>query len=299
VIRLPAIAYEPARMGIGLRLGNPTGFGRTAGRLVSAAASAWLLAITLPVSIAIANASTRPVGDDFTLYRDAAERWLAGGQFYPASQLAGHWAIGQGGILYPPVTLWLFVPFTVLPAVLWWLIPAAVVGWAMWRLRPGALSWPVMAFLVGFSPFPLFVRAGNPMIWALAAMFAGCATVGPSVLVLLKPSLAPFAVLGIWRRRWWLWAAGFAFACLPFGLMWVDWARSLLGSDGTLAYSYREIGVFLVPLVAWAGRQRPSQEASAPRAGATVSGAPARSLAMAAGIRQRASMLRPVARRAR
>jgi hypothetical protein len=246
---------------IGLELGDRVGRPRTVGRLASAAASAWLLVATLPITIA-ASAGTRPAGD-FLLYRDAAARWLAGGQFYPASQLAGHWTISGGAILYPPVTLWLFVPFTGLPAVLWWAIPALLVAWALWRLRPGALAWPVMAFLVGFSAFPAFVRAGNPMMWALTAMFAGCATVGPSVLVLLKPSLAPFALFGAWDRRWWLWAGGFALACLPFGFLWLDWVRSLLGSNGSLAYSYREVGLLAVPLVAWVGRQPRRTPASA------------------------------------
>jgi hypothetical protein len=218
------------------------------GRLVSAATALWLLALTLPVTAGVAAASARPVGDDFLLYRDATARWLAGGEFYTP------------GILYPPVTLWLFVPFTVLPALLWWVIPALVIGWALARMRPGPLSWPVMAFLIGFSPFPAFVRAGNPMIWALAAMFAGCATVGPSVLVLLKPSLLPFALFRVWRRRWWFWAAGFAIACVPFGVMWLDWVANLAGAP--LAYSYREMGPFLVPLAAWAGSQRNPTQAS-------------------------------------
>ena len=219
------------------------------------------------MTIGIVAASARPVGDDFTLYRDATARWLAGGEFYPAWQLAGPWPTAATPILYPPVTLWLFAPFTVLPAVLWWAIPALVVAWALQRLRPGALSWPVMAFLIGFSPLPAFIRAGNPMMWALAAMFAGCATVGPSVLVLLKPSLLPFALFGMWRRRWWLWAGGFAVACLPFSAMWLDWATTLMRSGGSLAYSYREVGPFLVPLVAWAGRRRiPASESREPKA---------------------------------
>ncbi len=240
---------------VSLRLHDRTGRTRRIGRLTSAAASVWLLAVTLPTTIE-ASAGI-PLGYDFALYRDATARWLAGGQFYPASQLAGHWHISDNAILYPPVILWLFAPFTILPAVLWWAIPVLVVGWALWRLRPGALAWPVMAFLIGFSPLPAFVRLGNPMIWALAAMFAGCARVGPSVPVLMKPSLAPFALFGVWHRRWWLWAGGFALACLPFGLMWLDWARTVLGSDGSLAYSYREVGPLMVPLVAWAGRQPP------------------------------------------
>ncbi len=251
---------------LGFGLGDQIRRRKTVGRLVSASASLWLVALTLPITIGVSTASTRPAGDDFTLYRDATAGWLAGGQFYPASQLAGPWTISGGAILYPPVTLWLLVPFTILPAVLWWAIPALAVAWALWRLRPGALAWPLMAFLIGFSPLPSFVRAGNPMMWALAAMFIGCAVVGPSVLVLIKPSLAPFALFGVWRRRWWLWAACFGVACLPFGSMWLDWAHSLLNSSGSLAYSYREIGPFLVPLVAWAGRQRPPLRASATRA---------------------------------
>jgi hypothetical protein len=240
---------------IGLSLGDQMGRFRTAGRLVSAVGSVWLLAVALPVTIGAASSSSRVAGDDFALYRNAAAQWLTGGQFYPAWQLAKPWPISGGPILYPPVTLWLFTPFTVLPEILWWAIPALAVGWALWRLRPGALAWPVMAFLIGFSPLPAFVRGGNPMMWALAAMFVGCATVGPSVLVLLKPSLAPFALFGVSRRRWWLWAGGFALACIPFGTLWLDWASTLLNSGDSLAYSYREIGLFMIPLVAWAGRQ--------------------------------------------
>ena len=224
--------------------------------MLSAGSALWLLALTLPITIGLAASSPRLVGDDFALYRSAAAGWLAGGGFYPEAQLAGPWAISGGAILYPPVILWLLVPFTVLPAELWWAVPAVAIAWALWIIRPGPLSWPTMAFLIGFSPFPASVRAGNPMIWALAALFVGCATVGPNVFVLLKPSLAPFALFGIWHRRWWLWAGAFALACVPFGVLWVDWVRSLISSDGTLAYSYREIGPFLVPLVAWAGRRR-------------------------------------------
>lgn len=226
------------------------------GAAVSAAFALWLLALTLPTTIGMAAASTRLVGDDFALYKNAAASWLARGEFYPQVQLAGPWAISGGAILYPPVTLWILVPFTVLPPVLWWAFPAVAIAWALWRIRPGPLSWPVMAFLIGFSPLPVFIRAGNPMIWALAALFVGCAKIGPSIFVLLKPSLAPFALFGIWDRRWWVWAAAFTVLCMPFGWMWLDWARSLLSSDGTLAYSYREIGPFLVPLAAWAGRRQ-------------------------------------------
>lgn len=236
-------------------VGSRRAYLRLAGRLLAASASIWLLAVTLPITIGVAASTPRLVGDDFALYRSAAASWVAGGPFYPVTQLSGPWTIAGGAILYPPVILWILVPFLVLPTILWWVVPCVAIGWSIWRLRPGALSWPIMAFLIGFSPLPAFIRAGNPMMWALAALFLGCATVGPSVFVLLKPSLAPFALFGAWHRRWWVWAAAFGVASVPFGGLWLDWARSVLTSDGTLAYSYREVGLFLIPLTAWAGRR--------------------------------------------
>ena len=62
------------------------------------------------------HALEQPIGVDYLLYRDAAARWLAGGPFFEPYQLAGPYPISAGDILYPPVALWLFVPFTVLPA---------------------------------------------------------------------------------------------------------------------------------------------------------------------------------------
>jgi hypothetical protein len=79
----------------------------------------------------------------------------------------------------------------------------------------------------------------------------------PSVFVLLKPSLFPFALFGANRRSWWLALAVFVAMCLPFASMWSDWVTTLLNSTGGgLLYSTLEAPMLLIPLVAWFGRAR-------------------------------------------
>jgi ABC-type transport system involved in cytochrome c biogenesis permease component len=75
--------------------------------------------------------------------------------------------------------------------------------------------------------------------------------------VLLKPSLAPFALFGANRRSWWAGLAALVLLCLPFGGLWADWVASVLNSrGGGLLYSALEIPMLLLPLVAWIGRTR-------------------------------------------
>ncbi len=77
----------------------------------------------------------------------------------------------------------------------------------------------------------------------------------PSVLVLIKPSLFPFAFFGSNRRTWWVALGLFALACVPFGSLWIDWTHSLVNSEGGgLAYSALEIPMLALPVVAWLGR---------------------------------------------
>lgn len=82
------------------------------------------------------------VGVDYQLYVDATTRWLSGGPFYPAYELAGPFANTDHDILYPPVAILLFAPFTVLPAILWWAIPLGLVVWVIYCLRPDPVVWP-------------------------------------------------------------------------------------------------------------------------------------------------------------
>jgi ABC-type transport system involved in cytochrome c biogenesis permease component len=95
---------------------------------------------------------------------------------------------------------------------------------------------------------------GNPVIWSMAAMALGVIYAWPSVLVLIKPSLAPFALFGVWRRSWWVAAVGFALLCVPFGSLWAEWVATVINSrGGGLLYSSLEIPMLILPLVAWVG----------------------------------------------
>jgi hypothetical protein len=220
-----------------------------------------LILLILPLHDFVAALGTPDLngygGVDYRLYIDAARSWLHGGPFFQPYQLAGPYQISAGDILYPPVALVLFVPFTFLPAVLWWLIPAVAVGWSLIRLRPRAITWPLMALCIAWPPTLVKVVTGNPVMWAVAAMALGVVYAWPSVLVLIKPSLFPFALFGARRRAWWLALGAFVLVSLPFGSLWLDWVTSVLNSQGGgLAYSSLEVPLLALPLIAWLGRTR-------------------------------------------
>lgn len=197
------------------------------------------------------------VGVDYQLYVDSAARWLNGGAYFQAYQVAGPYQISAGDILYPPVALLLFVPFTFLPALLWWLLPGAALAWSLRRLRPAPAVWPMLAACAAWPTTPLKILTGNPVIWAVAALALGVLYAWPSVLVLIKPSLFPFALFGARRRSWWLALAIFVGVSLPFGSLWIDWVHSVLNSQGGgIAYSSLEIPMLAFPLIAWLGRER-------------------------------------------
>lgn len=229
-------------------------------RSAAIALSVAVFALPLAFALLVPHRLEQPFGVDFVLYRDVAARWLAGGPYFEAYQLAGPYDIRAGDVLYPPVGLLLFVPFAVLPAgvawPLWWGIPLAATAWAVSRLRPRPSVWPLLALCVAWPTTLLKTWTGNPVIWCVAALALGTLSYSPSVFVLLKPSLAPFALFGANRRRWWIALAVFFLLCLPFGSLWLDWAASVVNSrGGGPLYSTLEIPMLLFPLVAWWGRQ--------------------------------------------
>ncbi len=204
-------------------------------------------------------------GVDFLSYRAATARWLAGGPFYEPYQLAGRYAILSNAtptaVLYPPVDLWLFAPFVFLPAILWWLIPLGVAAWVLWHLRPSRQAWIAMLVVVAVWPDCInTVLYGNPAMWVAAALFAGVLFRWPAAFVLLKPSLFPFAAIGMRDRGWWIALAVGIAACLPFGAMWSDWWRAAIVNpiNTGLLYSLNELPLMCLPSIAYAGRS-PSQ----------------------------------------
>jgi hypothetical protein len=205
----------------------------------------------------IQNPLTQPLGVDFTLYREVAARWLAGGSYFEPRQLADPYTIEAGDILYPPVALLLFVPFLVLPAILWWAIPLGMTAWAVWRLQPRPEVWPLLALCIAWPTTLLKTWTGNPVIWAVAALALAMLYRWPAVFVLLKTSLFPFAFFGANRRSWWIALAVLVIMSVPFGSLWSDWVMSVVNSrGGGPLYSALEIPMLLLPLIAWAGRTR-------------------------------------------
>jgi hypothetical protein len=194
------------------------------------------------------------LGIDYRLYMYAAGRWLSGGPFYEAYQLAGPYQVVAREILYPPVSLILFIPFTKLPALLWWAVPIGIIVWAIRRLDPRPWVWPILALCVAWPPTLLKAWTGNPVMWAVAALAVGVVHAGPAIFVLLKPSLFPFALWGVRQRRMWL--ALFVVLCIPFASMWIDFVRVLSNSrGGGILYSVQEVVPMLLPLVAWLGAE--------------------------------------------
>jgi hypothetical protein len=201
------------------------------------------------------------VGVDFTFYMDATRRFLAGGPFYESWQLTGTYGRDSWPVLYPPQAIVLFAPFTVLPPILWWAMPLltifAVVAWQ----RPGPLVWPLLALCLWWPETTIKTLAGNPIIWAAAAVALGTIWRWPAALALIKPSLFPLALIGARDRRWWLVAAAGA---LPFAWMLPDYLRALGNFQVGLGYSIQEVPLLLIPLLAWLGSTRVGPPPSLP-----------------------------------
>jgi len=204
------------------------------------------------------------VGADLALYLDATSRWLNGGSFYPEHHLAGPYPITDGDILYPPTTIPLFMAFLVLPRVLFWVVPLAIVAWAVIRDRPAPWTWPLMALCLAYIPTTVKIVHFNPFIWAAAAVALGLFYGWPALLVLIKPSIAPFALVGVRHRSWWIGLAIVAAYSVLFASMWRDYLTVLTNSrsDGGLFYSLSDVPFLLVPIIAYVGRTREQRVAA-------------------------------------
>ena len=178
-------------------------------------------------------------------------------------QLEGPYHVGVLGdgrelnTLYPPSALLLFVPAAYVP-VLWWAVPVTIIGVVLWRLRPSAVGVVVM---LGLLAWPRAIGAflfGNTDMWVAAGVAAGLVWGWPALLVLLKPTFAPLALIGVRHRSWWVGAAlAFVFVVLSLP-MWMDCflttLRNMRGLD--ITYSLGSLPLVLIPVVAWLSRSR-------------------------------------------
>ncbi len=209
-------------------------------------------------------------GADYRLYMDAASRWLGGGSLYPSSQLAGAYTDVIRPVLYPPPAMVLFVPFTVLAPTVWYGVPVAItIAIVAWH-RPSKWGWLLMG--ATFASFPMLFLpyvAGTPTIWIVAFFAIGTRWPWAAALVLLKPSLFPFGLLGIRDHRWWVIAGLLGLVSLVLWPLTADWVRSVTDMTGERAgpfYSLENVPIMVVPLFAWLfGRHAPRANAAALR----------------------------------
>lgn len=205
----------------------------------------------------------RSLGFDYGFYREIGARFLGGGPLYWPYQLAGAYDFtGQRDNLYPPNALLLFGPAAALPwplaAFLWWAIPLSVIGYAFWRWRPHLPSLAVALILLSTPKMLSAVVMGNTDLWLTAAVAGALLWGWPGVFVLLKPTLAPFMIIGIRRRAWWagLGVMALSLAMLP---LWLDYITAMRNLHISPMYSWSSIPLLVAPVVAWADQRIPGR----------------------------------------
>lgn len=224
----------------------------------------WLTLLFVVVGLAFLNAGLAVVGQtivglDIGHYLDATRRSIESGTPYLANEVAGPFLIDPLTYLHPPIALYLFAPFLVLPVALWWAIPIGIVAWSVVAWRPADWTWPVMAALLALSRFHIPLIVGNSDLWIWAAIAAGLRFGWPALLVAVKPSLFPFMLIGLRHRSWWVGAAIVLLISLPFGSLWIDWISVLRNAPKDIGYSVANVPWLLVPVVAWLARTRPER----------------------------------------
>jgi hypothetical protein len=204
------------------------------------------------------NLDPAKIAVDYNLYMEATRRFFEGGGYYLPYQTLGPYPADPGVILYPPPFTLIVAPFLVLPWIFWWLVPIGIVVAVVWYHRPRIVAWPFIAACLWFPGTTVTIVAGNPTMLFVAgvALATVWAIFGP--FALLKPSLFPFAVIGIRRRAWWVGLLIVGLVSLPFGGMWIDYAKVLLNAQHPLGllYNLGQVPTMLLPVVAWLGRSR-------------------------------------------
>ena len=201
-------------------------------------------------------ASQDAVGTDHTFYRMVGQRWLDTGVYYLPRQLAGPYVVQPDvDVLYPPLALLLFVPLVWLPFPLWWIVPGIVVAFTLWKLRPAPWTWPIMAALFAWPRGVSNLIYGNSDMWIATFICGGLLIAWPAVLVVMKPSVLPFALIGSRRRSWWIATAALVVLSLFMFQLWRDFVTAIQNSDAEWYYSLDDMPPLFIPVVAWLGRR--------------------------------------------
>jgi hypothetical protein len=217
-----------------------------------------LIAAELFVGFAFLNWGGSDWGGDLRAYLDATRSWLAGDGFYLPRQLHGPYLTELGDVLYPPTALYFLVPFLVLPMQLVWVVAVGLLVWLIWDWRPKLWAIALVLVCLAYPNLPVVYFRGAPVIVFAALVAAALRWKWPGALILLKPSIFPFAIIGIRTRGWWLTAALLAVLTLPLLPMIPIWIQAVVDSRGYggILYSAKDLPLLLVPVFAYLGRTR-------------------------------------------
>jgi hypothetical protein len=208
-------------------------------------------------------------GIDFRIMRELGRRWLASGTMYLPYQLSGPYSIdvtpdlAQTPALYPPAAGPVFAAVSLIPvpiaAVLWWSVPLGLVAALVVRWRPQPWAWAAIAACLVHPMAATQVMVGGTAMWMMAFVAGGLAWGWPGALVLLKPTMLPFALAGIRTKGWWMVVGAIAILTLagPF-LDYLKVAQNASASGDGVLYSIRTYPLVALPLLAWLGRARAS-----------------------------------------
>jgi hypothetical protein len=238
-------------------------------RPVAFALTVLILVCAVALITAFWPANAVHVGEDLTHYLDGARRWWATGSPYLPNEVAGTFDYEVETFLHPPISIPFLLPWLVLPAVLWWAMPIGVTAALVVAWRPAPWTWPLIALGLAQPDLHQALLWGNSNLWIMAGLGFGLAVGWPAALILIKPSLGFLAFIGVRRRSWWIVAIAVALCCIPFGSLWIQWAKVILNSPAGADYGLRNLPWVVIPLVAWAGRTRPLPTRAAMAAAAT------------------------------
>ncbi len=236
-----------------MKLRSPRDTGH-APRALAIALTVVLSAFAAAQVVAVFNGALRrgDVGYDAWFYLDEiVKRWLATGEMYYPVQFVGPYPDVGIVNLYPPLTMYLFVPMSLLPRVLWWAVPLATLAWHVWTARPTWWSWPLIALASCTLPVAAAIVYGNTDLWCVAFVALACRFAPAALLLALKPSMFPIALLFARDRRWWFGLAMLTAASIPFGALWIEWFVALGNVQSNVLRNAHSLPLMAIPALAW------------------------------------------------
>jgi hypothetical protein len=148
--------------------------------------------------------------------------------------------------------------------VVWWAVPIGVLAYAFALWRPAAWTWPILALATLWPSTAAPFLTGNTTMLVAAGIAGGLLWGWPALVIIFKPTFAPFALVGIRRRSFWV---GLVFLMALSLAMLGEWARYVTAlrnvTGAGLLYSIADLPLVLVPIVGWLGRSRPHANAPA------------------------------------